>query len=390
MKEKVTFKSFFSTIWRGIVQVFQWILNALGLKDESKYALFLKRIIGTALAIWAVVMTLALFYAAFEDRVEIFWARNFEKDRYVDITYLSPSIAHQEYWRDPDGRIYNYCTGKVVLKEVDWVMPSSDNDSLAVYARNGKRGYLNRFTGKVVAPEQYDKAWVFSEGLAAVVKDSKLFFIDHKGECVLDGSWAMEADRDYLFKDGYCVVTGFETGKNGLIDRNGDWVIQPEYNHIINRKGYWQCLGNETDRLLDVNFQPAIEGEFRSISFYNDCILAQPVSGPQRAYDFDANLLNDQVIDSISELWYIDGKEIKEEDDDDGMTCTYSVDITKKANCKRYCVYYDDFECRYGLMDQNGNKVTEPLYSTIQAIGPDRYLCGSQGVVIDSKGRITE
>ncbi len=84
---------------------------------------------------------------------------------------------------------------------------------------SGKRGYLDCFTDKVAIQEQYEKAWVFSEGLAVVVKNGRLIFIDHYGKPAVDGSWTVEAGRDYLFKDGYCVVTGLLTGKNGLIDR---------------------------------------------------------------------------------------------------------------------------------------------------------------------------
>lgn len=49
---------------------------------------------------------------------------------------------------------------------------SDDKDSLAVFARNGKREYTNRFTEKIAVSQNYTRAWIFSEGLVAVEKES--------------------------------------------------------------------------------------------------------------------------------------------------------------------------------------------------------------------------
>ncbi|MCR4848098.1 MAG: WG repeat-containing protein, partial [Bacteroidales bacterium] len=57
-------------------------------------------------------------------------------------------------------------------------------DSLSVFCSStkGKRGYFNRFTGEVAVPAQYEKAWIFSEGMACVLDKGMLHFIDHKGQ----------------------------------------------------------------------------------------------------------------------------------------------------------------------------------------------------------------
>ncbi|MBQ8695615.1 MAG: WG repeat-containing protein, partial [Bacteroidaceae bacterium] len=63
--------------------------------------------------------------------------------------------------------------------KIDWVRYGSD--SIAVYALNGKRGFLNRYTGEIIIDAEknrYSKAWVFSEGVAAVMKDEMIGFID--------------------------------------------------------------------------------------------------------------------------------------------------------------------------------------------------------------------
>ena len=52
------------------------------------------------------------------------------------------------------------------------------------------------------------------------------------------------------------------------------------------------------------------------------------------------------------------------------------------------CLVYRSVDWYCGLMDKNGNIVTPPAYSSIEAIGPYRYHCeGPSGaVILDSKG----
>ncbi len=38
-------------------------------------------------------------------------------------------------------------------------------------------------------------------------------------------------------------------------------------------------------------------------------------------------------------------------------------------------------------MDQNGSKITEPIYADINAKGYDTYLCDPQCILIDGNGQ---
>lgn len=75
--------------------------------------------------------------------------------------------------KESDGNITikNTETGEVTAEKIkfDWTS-SSPNDSLGVFCSKGKRGYYNSYTGKIVVEAQYRRAWIFSEGLAAVQK----------------------------------------------------------------------------------------------------------------------------------------------------------------------------------------------------------------------------
>ena len=90
--------------------------------------------------------------------------------------YLSKNVEVHGF-RDDKVRVYNYCTGKYTTPKVNWVADSPANDSLTVYAIPNKRGYINIKNGEIVIDAEannYRKAWVFSEGLAAVMKDGKI------------------------------------------------------------------------------------------------------------------------------------------------------------------------------------------------------------------------
>lgn len=51
----------------------------------------------------------------------------------------------------------NRATQQVVLDRLEWLVTGDKADSLAVFCRKGKRGYLNCYTGEVVIPAQYER-----------------------------------------------------------------------------------------------------------------------------------------------------------------------------------------------------------------------------------------
>ncbi len=387
MKEKVTIKSFFSTIWRGIAQTFEWFLGLLGLREAGRFAKTLKSIIAVCFTIWLVAGTISMIYSFFDDEVDMALARmhNVDEFRYSEETLLGSGIVFVDPWGTENNFIYNHNTGKATIKRVDWVV-KSDDDSLAVFAKKGKRGYVSTVTGEVMIPAEYEKAWLFSEGLAAVQKDNRILFIDRDGNEVLKGNWRVDTFyNNPLFKGGYCVVIDHISGKAGLIDREGRWAIEPVYKYIVNRKNLWLLTDGETYTLLDSSFQPLISGDFENISLDDECIVAQPKGAPCRAYSYDGTLINNCVIYSSFPLMYTVGEENIASSDG-----CYSPDIKQMANALAYKVCYGDYDYRSGLMNRDGKIITEPLYSSITAIGADLYQCDPQGVIINAKGEIVK
>ncbi len=385
MKEQVTFKSFFSTIGRGIAQVFQWLLKITGLKGSTKYTRLLRVIVGTCITIWLAVGTIAMIYAVFENQIDAFIARNITGDTYYDDIRLSANVYLQDSWEDNYSRVYNYATDETTIKKVDWVVKSLDNDSLAVFSKNGKRGYLNRFTGEIAIPAQYDKAWVFSEGIAAVVKDSELYFIDHSGEAILRGEWAYYP-MDVVFKNGYCVLWNGKEHGFGLIDTTGTWIVEPSYDDITYNNNCWIVNIDSQYGILNAQFETILPMEFEDIYIQDDMVYAQPCNAPQRQYNINGNLINDCVIDEVYTMYYEVGNVSQREDDEYG-TSYYNRPVYELSSCYKYRVSIGGYDYKYGLMSQNGERITEPIYSDIESLGTDLYLCKPQGIVINSHGK---
>lgn len=94
-------------------------------------------------------------------------------------------------------------------------------DGLVSVYNGEKCGYIDK-TGKVAIPYAYDDATPFSEGLAAVEKDGKWFYINTEGKKVLDVS------SSFPFGDGLAVAVNGE--KFYYIDKKGKTVIDNNYN----------------------------------------------------------------------------------------------------------------------------------------------------------------
>lgn len=203
-------------------------------------------------------------------------------------------------------RVYNGQTGKYTTPRLNWVADSPKRDTLTVFSRKGKRGFLNINDGSIVIKEQYDKAWVFSEGLAAVVKDGKIGFINARNEIVIpfqyDYSYRNGMTIDYLFQDGYCTMTD-ERGACGLIDKSGKWVIEPLYDCIwTSHNGGWRIVKNDGKvGLLNPQLQFAYPIEYYEIDFAADnagILLSK--DGRKWQTDFNGNITRPFVVDYTS------------------------------------------------------------------------------------------
>lgn len=281
------------------------------------------------------------------------------------------------------GIIQNINTGKVIAKDIDWIALPADEDSLMVYSKDDRRGYLNRFSGKIAIPARYQKAWVFSSGVAAVAENDSIYFIDHSGKAINNKKYVYNPkNQGYVFHGNYCPMAT-DSGLMGLIDRYGNWAVEPKYQWIIaevnnfwrvregdKQTGLWYALNDKAEHVTEVGYP--------KIAITKDLgIVATLPNHLQVSYGFDGVKSDKFLLNEVDKMYYD-----KDEWDNEGNR------LISATTLMRYRMS-DGYE---GLCTVEGDIVTEPLYWEVLPLTKDTYLCrykdASVGVIINSQGEI--
>lgn len=317
----------------------------------------------------------------------------------VNNCYYTRHISRSVILHDHgDGKAWvkNTLTGKKTLRDIAWIAkPLGEKDSLVVFSDGKKRGYFNKYTGEVVIPAQYGHAWVFSDGLGAVEEDGRIKFLDSTGKIIVDNGMKYDDASDgYVFHGGYIVVCAKESEKYGLMDKTGKMVLPFEYDYIdvANNLANWRVRKDKQCAVFDKNMKqilPFIDGW---VYFTDSSIDVTMSDHTMRKYDFEGNLINDFYISATSHLTYDTGEVYYTKNsyiDDDGEEHDYLEERNKQATARlRSYTAGDGYE---GLMTPEGHLITMPLYETIEAIGPDTYICtvsNCDKVVVNGKGEV--
>ena len=100
-----------------------------------------------------------------------------------------------------------------------------DGSPLFVVTVNGKDGFIDR-DGKIVIEPAFEKAYPFSDGLAAVRKRGAWGFIDTQGRVVIEPQFVSVGP----FSDGLAIFEDKRrANKKGYIDKFGKVVIEPRF-----------------------------------------------------------------------------------------------------------------------------------------------------------------
>ena len=301
--------------------------------------------------------------------------------------YLSDDVVVHGF-QNKKVRVYNNRTGKYTTPKVIWVSGTSADDSLTVYAISGKRGYLNINNGEIVIDAEannYSKAWVFSEGLAAVMKDGKIGFINANNEVVIPFQFDYTDkcrmwDFGYVFHDGYCIMTNTD-GDLGLIDKSGNWVVEPTYDEIWapHESGYRIIVDNSKHGVLDSRGNVIYPAEYGYVEVLSDGFILTK-GGKQWQVDFEGNVVQPFMFDGTYYLNYPIGY-------NESGEIQYTL-----ADYARYEV----MNC-YGIMNRiTGEPITPAIYSDINMLSKglfevqdpeshDWYLLDTKGNVVSKK-----
>ena len=180
-------------------------------------------------------------------------------------------------------------------------------------------------------------------------KNGHIGFINRKGEVVIPFRYPYHGNplSEFIFKNGHCVVAD-TTGKCGIINRKGEWTIQPKYDNI---------------------------------DAYEEYVIASS-AGIRKQMTYDEKIINSFVVDNISVLTFTETERYENKDGE-----IVYLDKEVKTGLFSYRV-----GGRCGLMDANCRRLTEPLYSRIIAVDRNMYrallLDNYSEVIINAKGEV--
>ena len=368
MKKKISFEMWLTVLFGGIFKFFR---NIFSWKNKTPFW----RVIWSILTICIVLVTLMLCYSFY---------REYYAYRYRNYYWNEEnSLGDRYYFADKgkgEGYIYDRSNDKKVLEGIDWIARSEDGDSLVVFAKDGKRGYFNIYSGKTAIPALYDAAWVFNDGVAGVALNDSIFFIDHSGKAINDKKFKRNHSQAYCYHGEFLAIS--ENGKTGLVDRNGEWKLKPVYDQILpayNR--FWTATLDGKQGVINPLGEILVPCVYRVADVYPESgIVITLEDYSKKRLDYTGEVIDDFI---IFNLWTLEYE--SDEFDDEG--------IRKKAPANLFA--YQSGLNRYGLMSRDGKPITPPLYSEIKAVSPNRYLCQIgdtlENLILDDNGnKVTE
>ena len=343
-------------------------------KKRSKW---LRRSIATILILIPVGFVALVGYALYEDAYgRDYWDRK-----------LSENVTLRSF-SDNKWRVYNKQTGEYTTEKINWVSEAPETDSLAVYALPGKRGYININSGHIIIDAEandYRKAWVFSDGLAAVMKDGKIGFINDQNDVVIPFQFdytdkCRMYDFGYVFHNGYCAMTDAD-GNLGLIDKNGNWVVEPEYDEIWapHKSDYRVIVKDSKHGILDSTGTIIYPAEYGYISIIPDGFVLNK-GGKKWLVDFQGNVVQPFMFDNT---YYLN----------------YPIGYNECGEIKYAFADFVKYEVMnsYGIMNRiTGEPITPAIYSGINMLSKDLfevqeydsydwYLLDTKGNVVSKK-----
>ncbi len=314
------------------------------------------------------------------------WYRDNYGRCYWDDRTLSSSVAVHSFY-DDRVRVWNSDTGSYTTRKLKWVSGTPERDSLTVFCdRKEKRGYLDVKSGKIVIPAQYKKAWHFSEGVAAVMGDNgKIGFINHDNQLILGYEIPYEPEFDYVFKDGYCVVTHWDSEKGtntyAVYDKTGALVLPWGYTRLDepNPLGYRVVWKDKEAWLYDRDYQPVFPDSYDDVELDDHAGVYLTRNHHKQLVDYEGKILEPFVIDSTYPLRYVS---VYHEDEEN------EYELVPDVAAYRVGLWE-------GLLDtRTGKAITPAKYWSFEMISKDliRAELGhdSESVILNKRGIVVK
>lgn len=350
----------------------------------------------TCIIVFTVIIAAAFINAFGRDIKRKVFTRS---DWYYSNT-LSPCIRVKYYPQLNYYTTYNTIAEKESNFKMKWISDVPSRDIYAVYCdMDDKRGFVNIISGEIAIPAQYKKAWVFSEGLAAVVcDDDSLRFINSSNRVVMNKAFEYNTHLDYLFRKGHCIMgspTPYEEDRilYGVIDRQGEWLLPQEYTsvypvglenyYIVKRSvGYTDYFGM-TDSSLNWLYQP----EYYDIDLSDDeqSVFVTGKDHIKRQLAFDGRVIRPFIVDEVFDLRYTKDGIVTTDEDGRRIPDVIISDRFARIRVSSY----------YGVINKKTGKIViPPIYKDVRMISEGLFLCEvdrfAAKVVLDASGRVLD
>lgn len=268
---------------------------------------------------------------------------------------------------------------------------------LFVVTLNTKQGFIDA-SGALVINARFDKAYPFSERLAAVQVGRLWGYIDTQGHMVIEPKYAMVG----FFSDGLASFRNEFTAPWGYIDNQGTVVIEPQFDWAgrfrngIAKVGYQTLASKIVTSYADVG----LDLKYRFIDRAGNFVV-QP--SPQ---SFGTGQPNERILINVGELagyCNSEGKVVIEPQFEsalpfsEGLACVYScgawgyIDPDGQFVIEPRFKYPNSFsdglagvpirEGEWGFIDPSGDLVIEPQFAWVY----DGFRHGLAKVAVDRK-----
>lgn len=159
---------FFGVLKKGICQFFVWFFGLFGYKRSGWLAKCVWGLFAFSSSVFMAFIACACVYTVWEEATEdCRYRKNKEKH---GGKYVSDNIGFIESYDYLESYLFNKMNHKKTLTSIVWIALPEGKDTLGCYSNGKLRGYFGINSGKEIIKPKYSRAWVFSEGLAGVVR----------------------------------------------------------------------------------------------------------------------------------------------------------------------------------------------------------------------------
>lgn len=138
--------------WKGLTGIIaataNWFTVMLGMKDESKYGKFIRRVVGGSFALIMLLLAGSALSSCINHIYYRYLANSYYNSSGYVGQYLSRNATYYSQEYQTDGYVETR-DGKKTIKDIHWIAKPLGDDSLVCYSNGDARGYFNMLTGEL-------------------------------------------------------------------------------------------------------------------------------------------------------------------------------------------------------------------------------------------------